>query len=175
MIAHPREKINPLQAFVTKLKNKPAMAGEGPYCFQTVRKDEKFPANPIIFWQERQSAGAVTLQEAGSYYNSPGRTKKRPGPCYIGVIFQEKNAVPPPRGTAFDLPYYIIYNRDAPRLRGTGVCVRASAVSPPTGGGSVAPRSCERGAAMMVTYSDLIQIGILIVGIIGLFLSHKTK
>ena len=31
------------------------------------------------------------------------------------------------------------------------------------------------GLPMMVTYSDLIQIGILIVGIIGLFLSHKKK
>jgi len=27
----------------------------------------------------------------------------------------------------------------------------------------------------MVTYSDLIQIGILIVGIIGLFMSHKKE
>ena len=33
----------------------------------------------------------------------------------------------------------------------------------------------ERGACLMVTYSDLIQIGILIVGIIGLFLSQKGK
>lgn len=33
----------------------------------------------------------------------------------------------------------------------------------------------EKGVLQMVTYSDLIQIGILIVGIIGLFLQTKKK
>ena len=33
----------------------------------------------------------------------------------------------------------------------------------------------ERGMPVNITYSDLIQIGILIVGIIGLFLAYKKK
>lgn len=44
-----------------------------------------------------------------------------------------------------------------------------------TEGSFFALQSHERGGCPMVTYSDLIQIGILIVGIIGLFMSHKKK
>ena len=44
-----------------------------------------------------------------------------------------------------------------------------------TGGIFLPPDLTKGGLPMMVTYSDLIQIGILIVGIIGLFLSHKKK
>ena len=43
------------------------------------------------------------------------------------------------------------------------------------GAAPLPPDTKKGGLPMMVTYSDLIQIGILIVGIIGLFLSHKKK
>lgn len=43
------------------------------------------------------------------------------------------------------------------------------------GGQLLCPLISRKGGCPMVTYSDLIQIGILIVGIIGLFLSHKKK
>ena len=43
------------------------------------------------------------------------------------------------------------------------------------GGSFLSPDPAKRGLPMMVTYSDLIQIGILIVGIIGLFLAYKKK
>lgn len=48
---------------------------------------------------------------------------------------------------------------------------------PSFGGNFFAPGSQirEKGVLQMVTYSDLIQIGILIVGIIGLFLQTKKK
>ncbi len=42
-------------------------------------------------------------------------------------------------------------------------------------GGNFLPPVLRKGAVLMVTYSDLIQIGILIVGIIGLFLQNQTK
>ena len=44
-----------------------------------------------------------------------------------------------------------------------------------TGAASLSPDSFERGGCPMVTYSDLIQIGILVVGIIGLFLMVQNK
>ena len=43
------------------------------------------------------------------------------------------------------------------------------------GGSFLSPDPRKGGLPMMVTYSDLIQIGILIVGIIGLFLAYKRK
>ena len=43
------------------------------------------------------------------------------------------------------------------------------------GGSFLSPDPAKGGLPMMVTYSDLIQIGILIVGIIGLFLDYKKK
>ena len=39
----------------------------------------------------------------------------------------------------------------------------------------MAPVLYERGAVLMVTYSDLIQLGILIVGIIALFFQINEK
>ena len=42
-------------------------------------------------------------------------------------------------------------------------------------GGSFLPPDVRKGVLLMVTYSDLIQIGILIVGIIGLFLTAKNQ
>ena len=42
-------------------------------------------------------------------------------------------------------------------------------------GAASCPQSEEKGVLLMVTYSDLIQIGILIVGIIGLFLMAKNQ
>ena len=42
-------------------------------------------------------------------------------------------------------------------------------------GGSFLPLIERKGVLLMVTYSDLIQIGILIVGIIGLFLMVKNQ
>jgi len=42
-------------------------------------------------------------------------------------------------------------------------------------GSLFALRSYERGGCPMVTYSDLIQIGILVVGIIGLIMDYKKK
>lgn len=41
--------------------------------------------------------------------------------------------------------------------------------------GSFWPSENGKGGCPMVTYSDLIQIGILIVGIIGLFFQAKKK
>lgn len=40
---------------------------------------------------------------------------------------------------------------------------------------SFALRHIERGASTMVTYTDLIQLGILIVGIISLFIQANNK
>ena len=40
---------------------------------------------------------------------------------------------------------------------------------------SLALRHIERGASTMVTYTDLIQLGILIVGIISLFIQANNK
>lgn len=42
-------------------------------------------------------------------------------------------------------------------------------------GGSFLPPDVGKGVLLMVTYSDLIQIGILIVSIIGLFLAAKKE
>ena len=51
-----------------------------------------------------------------------------------------------------------------------------AAVCPSSYGGSFfAPCSRERGGCPMVTYSDLIQIGILIVGIISLIIQANKK
>jgi hypothetical protein len=44
-----------------------------------------------------------------------------------------------------------------------------------TGGSFLPPNLLKGGLPMMVTYSDLIQIGILIVGICGLFLQVYKK
>ena len=67
------------------------------------------------------------------------------------------------------------YHKSGPHVGGRGVC-RTAAVSPPDGGQLRSPPDPMKGGLlMMVTYSDLIQIGILIVGIIGLFLSQKSK
>lgn len=49
------------------------------------------------------------------------------------------------------------------------------AVGPLDGGQLLPSDLCERGAAHMVTYAELIQIGILIVGIISLFMQVKKK
>ena len=43
------------------------------------------------------------------------------------------------------------------------------------GGSFLSPDPAKGGLPMMVTYSDLIQIGILIVGIIGLFIVTNRK
>ena len=45
---------------------------------------------------------------------------------------------------------------------------------PPTGG-SFCPLIHGKGGCPMVTYSDLIQTGILVVGIIGLFIAANKK
>ena len=45
----------------------------------------------------------------------------------------------------------------------------------PLFGGNFLPPAHKRGGVQMVTYSDLIQIGILIVGIIGLFITANKK
>lgn len=42
-------------------------------------------------------------------------------------------------------------------------------------GGSFLPPDVRKGVLLMVTYSDLIQIGILIVGIIGLFFTDRKQ
>lgn len=47
--------------------------------------------------------------------------------------------------------------------------------SAPTIGGSFCAPTFQRGGVRMVTYSDLIQIGILIVGIISLFIAANNK
>lgn len=52
---------------------------------------------------------------------------------------------------------------------------QTAAVSPLDGGQLLCPPIFGKEGCPMVTYSDLIQIGILIVGIIGLFMSHKKK
>lgn len=55
-------------------------------------------------------------------------------------------------------------------------CYRYTAVSPLLqGAASLLPDMILRGAVPMVTFTDLIQIGILIVGIIGLFIQAKKK
>lgn len=46
---------------------------------------------------------------------------------------------------------------------------------PPIIGGSFCAPAFQRGGVRMVTYSDLIQIGILIVGIIGIFMMYKNQ
>lgn len=45
----------------------------------------------------------------------------------------------------------------------------------PLRGQLLLPPDLRKGAVLMVTYTDLIQIGILVVGIIGLFLQTKKK
>lgn len=54
---------------------------------------------------------------------------------------------------------------------------KTAAVCPPSFGGSFfgCPLICGKGGCPMVTYSDLIQIGILIVGIIGLIIQANNK
>ena len=47
--------------------------------------------------------------------------------------------------------------------------------SAPIIGGSFCAPAFQRGGVQMVTYSDLIQIGILIVGIIGIFMMYKNQ
>ena len=47
--------------------------------------------------------------------------------------------------------------------------------SAPIIGGSFCAPAFQRGGVRMVTYSDLIQIGILIVGIISLFIAANNK
>ena len=47
--------------------------------------------------------------------------------------------------------------------------------SAPIIGGSFCAPTFQRGGVRMVTYSDLIQIGILIVGIIGIFMMYKNQ
>ena len=46
--------------------------------------------------------------------------------------------------------------------------------SAPSGAASC-PLISRKGGCQMITYSDLIQIGILVVGIIGLFISANKK
>lgn len=41
--------------------------------------------------------------------------------------------------------------------------------------GQLLPLIERKGGLLMVTYSDLIQIGILIVGIIGIFMMYKNQ
>lgn len=56
------------------------------------------------------------------------------------------------------------------------VALPDQAVGPLRTGGSFLPSDLKRGGLpMMVTYSDLIQIGILIVGICGLFIQVYKK
>lgn len=53
---------------------------------------------------------------------------------------------------------------------------RNAAVSPHFAGGSFLPSDLTKGGLpMMVTYSDLIQIGILVVGICSLFIQVYKK
>jgi len=52
--------------------------------------------------------------------------------------------------------------------------VKYQVVGPRQGAASL-PSDLMKGGLPMVTYSDLIQIGILIVGIISLFLAYKKK
>ena len=54
-------------------------------------------------------------------------------------------------------------------------CCRKAAVSPPQKRAASCPPMDRKEGCPMVTYSDLIQIGILIVGIISLFLQIKKK
>ena len=58
-----------------------------------------------------------------------------------------------------------------------GVVDKRQAVSPSdiTGGAFQSPVSDGKGGCIMVTYSDLIQIGILIVSIISLFFQVNNK
>lgn len=55
------------------------------------------------------------------------------------------------------------------------MCCQCIAVSPSLWRAAFALRNRKEGMSMIVTYSDLIQIGILIVGILGLFLQAKKK
>ena len=48
-------------------------------------------------------------------------------------------------------------------------------VPPRERGQLLGPRSLRKGAMLMITYSDLIQIGILVVGIIALFQQSNKK
>ena len=53
---------------------------------------------------------------------------------------------------------------------------RQAVCSPASTGALLVPRSLRKGGCPMVTYSDLIQTGILVIGIIALFLqANKTK
>lgn len=53
---------------------------------------------------------------------------------------------------------------------------RQAVSSPVSSGGASWPPDLTKGGLTMVTYSDLIQVGILIVGIISLFIqAHKKK
>ena len=70
---------------------------------------------------------------------------------------------------SLDLREYLCYTNN-------GATNNGRRLAPNFGGNFFAPEpQTERGGVQMVTYSDLIQIGILIVGIIGLFLQTKKK
>lgn len=66
-------------------------------------------------------------------------------------------------------------------LHFSAVCVTPTVVLPVTVGGlplfqgQLLPLIERKGVLLMVTYSDLIQIGILIVGIIGIFMMYKNQ
>ena len=66
-------------------------------------------------------------------------------------------------------------------LHFSAVCVALTVVLPVTVGGlplfrgQLLPLIERKGVLLMVTYSDLIQIGILIVGIIGIFMMYKNQ
>ena len=66
-------------------------------------------------------------------------------------------------------------------LHFSAVCVTLTVVLPVTVGGlppfrgQLLPLIERKGVLLMVTYSDLIQIGILIVGIIGIFMMYKNQ
>lgn len=72
----------------------------------------------------------------------------------------------------------------APQLRFFGLCAMLSLVLPINGqavgspvstGALLGPLISGKGGCHMVTYSDLIQTGILIVGIIALFMQANKK
>ena len=55
------------------------------------------------------------------------------------------------------------------------VLLEKQAVGPQRAEGSFRPPMIERRVNAMVTYDDLIQIGLLVVGIINLFMQAKKK
>ena len=56
-----------------------------------------------------------------------------------------------------------------------GLSGAAEKCGQPSSEGSFSPSRYRKEGLPMVTYTDLIQIGILIVGIVGLFLQAKKK